>query len=298
MREIPLVRQTWERLKPLESNPDPIIIQRHSTAQFQLVPQNLERSMLSTTSHASHGSTGTSDRSGPLPGSPFSTQRSSTQRSSTQHSSYSRGFDAPRTRASPENAISYNRTPPVPTQRLSDTRFSDSQRSLNDAIESNVSPSLRSALAAPVESTTSSILSSSSIMDKSKSKWKPKLPALRKDSRKSDTMSLSSSVLEGQRLEEISLKSLANAAKAAPRGRSVRNINACLSLNSHHVLFWNQVSLQIWDVGTSPSTLKQMVSAEFACVLAAMTKVYLAYVVGNRDQKLTVMLPSAELCMR
>lgn len=46
--------------------------------------------------------------------------------------------------------------------------------------------------------------------------------------------------------------------------------------------------MHIWDVGTSPSTLKQMVSTEFACVLAAMTNIYLAYVVGNRDQKLTL----------
>lgn len=269
MREIPLIKQTWERLRPLESNADTIIVQRHSTTQFQLVPQKLERSMLSTTSH---GSTGTS-RSG------FSTL-------STQRSSFSKGLDTPRTRSSPENTISYNRTPPVPTQRLNDC-----QRSLNDAIEPNVS---RSALAVPVESTTSSLLSSPSIMEKSKSKWRPKLPVLRKDSRKSgDAVSLSSSVLsssvlEGQKLEEIQLKSLANAAKAVAKGRSAKNINVCLSLNSHHALFWNQVSLHIWDVGTSPSTLKQTISTEFACVLAAMTNIYLAYVVGNRDQKLTL----------
>jgi len=46
--------------------------------------------------------------------------------------------------------------------------------------------------------------------------------------------------------------------------------------------------LQIWDVGTCPSTLKQTIPVEFACILAAMTNVYLAYVVGNRDQKLTL----------
>ena len=132
--------------------------------------------------------------------------------------------------------------------------------------------------------------------EKGKSSWRSKFGS-RKDSFKAsgDSSSLSSTTLENQRLEEISLKSLASAPKVSSRGKSAKNINVYLSQNSTYALFWTQSSIQIWDAGTSPPTLVRAIATESTCLLAAVTKVHLAFVIGTRDQKLTVSNPSAKL---
>jgi hypothetical protein len=93
---------------------------------------------------------------------------------------------------------------------------------------------------------------------------------------------------DSQKFEEISLKSLTNAAKNSGRGRSSKNINTYLSQNSTYALFWTQPSIHIWDVGTSPPCFRRAISTESTCILAAVTRVHLAYIIGTRDQKLTV----------
>jgi hypothetical protein len=83
--------------------------------------------------------------------------------------------------------------------------------------------------------------------------------------------------------------------KAVLRGRSAKKVNVYLSENSTNALFWTQASIHLWDVGTSPPTIKRAISTESTCVLAAVTKAYLAYIVGNRDQKLTVRHTAKEI---
>lgn len=133
--------------------------------------------------------------------------------------------------------------------------------------------------------------------EKGKSSWRSKFGS-RKDSFKAsgDTSSLSSTTLESQRLDEISLKSLASAPKVSVRGKSAKNINVYLSQNSTFALFWTQASIHIWDVGTSPPTMVRAIATESTCLLAALTKVHLAYIIGTRDQKLTVSILSSNWC--
>jgi hypothetical protein len=94
--------------------------------------------------------------------------------------------------------------------------------------------------------------------------------------------------LESQRLEEISLKNLTTVPKGAVRGKSGKTINVQLSQNSSHALFWTQPSIHILDMATSPPIVIRAVLTESTCVLAAVTKVHLAFIIGTRDQKLTV----------
>jgi hypothetical protein len=130
----------------------------------------------------------------------------------------------------------------------------------------------------------------STLTGKGRSRWKLKLGRFEKDSSQTsgDTTSLSSTILESQQLEEIPLKNLACSTKNSIRGKNTKNINVYLSQNSTTALFWTQSLIHIWEVGTSPPTMSRPISTESTCVLAAVTKTFLAYIMGTRDQKLTV----------
>lgn len=119
-----------------------------------------------------------------------------------------------------------------------------------------------------------------------KSKWGlRRLGLARRDSvaQSADTSSISSSTLEKQRLEDISLTSLISGSKGHGRG-----INVFLSGNSTRALFWTPGIIQIWDVGTSPPTFTRSIFPENTCLMASVTKSFLAYITGPSDQKLTV----------
>jgi hypothetical protein len=121
------------------------------------------------------------------------------------------------------------------------------------------------------------------------SKWKSRFNRSRKDTKDpTDTSSLSSATLEAQKPEEIDLRPLVSRAKDSTKGKSSQNINVSLSQNSTHTLFWTQSTIQLWDVSTDPASFKHLVSTEGFCVLAAVSAKYLAYVIGDRDQRLTV----------
>lgn len=126
--------------------------------------------------------------------------------------------------------------------------------------------------------------------EKRTSRWKSKLTSSKKDSSKTsgDSSSLSSATLEAQKLEEVSLKSLISSSKFSMRGKNSKAINVSLSGNSAYALFWTQSCINVWDVGMSPPILGRSISTESSCVLAAVTKMHLAYIIGTRDQKLTV----------
>ena len=134
------------------------------------------------------------------------------------------------------------------------------------------------------------LASSQAPLEKRRSKWRSKLTISRKDSTAAsrDSSSLSSSTLESQKLEEIGLDGLLKASKAAARAKVSKNVNVALSQNSTLALFWTQPLVHIYDIGPSPPHMIRSVATQSSCVLAAVTKVYLAYVVGTRDQKLSV----------
>lgn len=136
----------------------------------------------------------------------------------------------------------------------------------------------------------SDLVSPTAPLEKRRSRWRTKLTMSRKESTAAsgDSSSLSSSTLESQKLEEVSLDSLLRASKAAVRAKFAKNVNVCLSQNSTLALIWTQPLVHIWDVGSSPPTMVRSIMTQSSCVLAAVTKVHLAYVIGTRDQKLTV----------
>ena len=103
-----------------------------------------------------------------------------------------------------------------------------------------------------------------------------------------DSSSLSSATLESQKLEEIPLDGLKSVLKSSVIGKSSKIINVYLSQNSTHALFWTRPAIHIWDVGTTPPTSERIVRTESTCALAAVTKTYLAYIIGTRGQRLTV----------
>lgn len=180
-------------------------------------------------------------------------------------------------------------------QRLGSNRseFSplDSMNSIDEEIHSNAkwdqSASLESRLSQDITKQTQST------PEKSKSRWLSRFTPSKKEPLPStgDTSSLSSTTLESQKLEEIPLKQLANAPKIAAKGKGNKIINVHLSQNSTYALFWTQAAIHMWDIGTSPPTIKRTISTDSVCLLAAVTKRYLTYVVGNRDQRLTVRRP-------
>lgn len=127
--------------------------------------------------------------------------------------------------------------------------------------------------------------------EKGKSRWRLKFPGSSKKApvaASGDSSSLSSTALEAQRLEEISLSALLSTHKAHSRGKPSKSINVHLSHNSTLALFWTQNLIHVWDVGTSPPTVLRAILPESTCILAAVGKMHLAYIIGTRDQKLTV----------
>jgi hypothetical protein len=103
-----------------------------------------------------------------------------------------------------------------------------------------------------------------------------------------DTSSVSSTIRESQTIDEISLWSLTNAVKSSAKGKPAKKINVFLSQNSTDALFWTPPSIHIWDVGSSPPSFRRAISTESTCVLAAVTKLHLAYIIKTQDHKLTV----------
>jgi len=316
MREITLARRTWEVLKPLESNADTINVERHLSTQFRLAAPKAESAMFINSDFVINSSGQRSPDIDPV--SPHQQVRSTLQGSSSEDRSRSisqslltpgsPGFrhrlDTPRTEFSSDNFTSSDGATPMDSLTTSDP-----QTATNTVMETPFSPDSvgprpvyqqprvertpSNVAFDPVPVTRSRTVPVISQPDKGKSSWftRSKLTRSRKEpsnKHSGDTSSLSSTTLESQKLEEISLKSLTNSSKSSRSGKSGKNINVYLSQNSTHALFWTQPSIHILDIGTSPPTIIRAISTESTCVLAAVTKVYLAYIIGTRDQKLTV----------
>ena len=318
-REISLVRHTWDLLKPLESSSDTISVERHLPTQFQLAPPK-ETGLLFNPGygigdgagrHQSQDAESSSVSHHPMPLRLTSTDQSRTTSQalpSVNSTGYHPPLDTPATELSTsENVASLSAAERALLDPLTvvDSR-GDSITAVGPPFspDSIISHAFSHAKSQPM---TSTVISESSHLvrsralrvvappEKVKSNWRSKL-GTRKDSLKAsgDTSSLSSTTLEAQRFDEISLKSLATASKTTARGKSAKNINVSLSHNSTYALFWTQTSIHMWDVETSPPIMVRAIATESTCLLAALTKVHLAYMIGTRDQKLTV---SSSICV-
>jgi hypothetical protein len=318
MRELLLARHTWELLKPLESNADTINVERHLPTQFMLGPPKAE--MFTSPSYGNILANSSSrvqeqDAISPqqarsiIPGSSSEDRsRSISNTLLTPDPSspvFRQRLDTPRTEFSFDNLTSSDGATHFDihkvlesqniTNSTTDTPYSPDSvgiRQVHQQQQSRIDRSTSSVAfeSAPiVRNRTVPLLSPAP--DKGKAGWRSKLTRSRKESIKvpaADGSSLSSSSLESQRLEEISLKSLASSSKSSRAGKSGKNINISLSQNSTLGIFWTQPSIHILDIATSPPTTIRAISTESTCVVAAVTKAFLAYIIGTRDQKLTL----------
>lgn len=315
LREVCLARHAWELLKPLEVNADTINVERHLPTQFQLAPPKSETGILFNSGFLISGASSRVPEIEPVsPQQIRSNFHGSSSEDRSRSVTYSlvtpgpnspgfRQAHTPRTEFSSDNLTSSDgatqmdsqKTPEPPNTTIlpksTPSFFSPESIGASQVYQNPYVDRSTSSVSVPVQVTRSrTVPTLSPPPEKGKMSWRSKLTRSRKETYKAsgDTSSLSSTTLESQRLEEISLKSLVTASKSTVRGKNSKNINVSLSQNSTHGIFWTQPSIHILDVGNSPPSIIRAISTESTCVLAAITKVHLAYIIGTRDQKLTV----------
>jgi hypothetical protein len=296
MREVSIVKNIWELLKPLEPNADTINVERHLPNQFQQsAPKSDSGGMLFNASYSVHTGGQRSQNPGSAsprhtsperhrsiapsllsPVSPGYRQMSDISRVESSEATYSKETII----TEPQSSHSENSRPFSPgivgSPGSSHTRF---EHSVSTVSFEPVPPS-RSRTVPLVQPP-----------EKNKSKWRSKFGSRKETAGASgsvDTSSLSSASLEGQRLEEISLKELTVVSKKNSKGKTSKSINVALSQNSSYALFWTHSSIYIWDIGMSPPILGRAITTDSTCVLAAVSRIHLAYIIGTRDQKLTL----------
>ncbi|KAH8890597.1 hypothetical protein GQ53DRAFT_866911 [Thozetella sp. PMI_491] len=296
IREVPFVRQTWDLLTSLETNVDAVNAERHLPMQFELKPPKSEVGGLFKEGFGGSSNPGARQANFVTP-EPFSSDQylSTSQALSPlspdpNHSRGSFGTDPWRadsaiylgSKASnsaqdgayASNALNTSAAPPITTSYSPDFRRPSELRS--EPSQVFTPPPRTVQLATP---------------EKGKSKWKLKFGNANKApvGTSGDTSSLSESTLDAQKTEAISLEALLNSQKSyGGRSKVPKSIKVSLSQNSTLALFWGQLVIQVWDIGSSPPSIIRAVSTESNCILAAVSGKYLAYIIGTRDQRLTL----------
>lgn len=289
-REIPLARRAWDLLGRLEVDADTINVERHLPSQFQIGPPSVDADGF----HADYSHDfGTDDHSIPVaPHRPFAIARSITASPAPADPQ-----TIPRVLSPPQFTGSLQATNALRPERL--RQDSTAYVSSIDQEQSHGTTYVQPSATSPTEITPQSQheparrRKSEPVIDKTKSssRWRFPFGSAKRPPPtgvSGDSSSLSSTTIESQKLEEISLSGLFSGQKTSGRGKSSKTINAHLSSSSTLALFWTQLAIQVWNVGTSPPTMARSISTESTCILATVSKTYLAYVIGNRDQKLTV----------
>ena len=313
-REAPLARRAWELLRPLEPDADTINVERHLPAKFQLAPPKFdgglfapgygnalnaadqrpparERPRVDSSASADRARlvSPLSPQSSGLPQPPFSFH-AEVFSPDDQAEQGKRGQDYTPLQAHAQDHAQdtayLHLDPNLPADPSGSSQFrgshSHSGADLSPIMSPTESTALSSSRTAPLINTPP---------EKGKSKWRLKFAGTRKPSigTSADSSSLSSTALEAQKLEEIPLGSLCSVSKSAARGKSSKNVHVELSKSSSLALFWTQLSIHVWDVGVSPPIMTRSIPTESTCILATVAKLHLAYVIGTRDQKLTVL---------
>ncbi|KAK0669782.1 hypothetical protein QBC41DRAFT_319272 [Cercophora samala] len=301
-REISTVRQTWELLEPLRLDAETVNLERHLPTQFQIRPPKPQTSVFLSPGysnalalgaerprgHEDYGfphqpktvlSSPTSiDLSGSLypglvsPQSPGYIQISQPLRHQQSQANMTTDYGSKPSEDQDRPSPAFG-TDPLPFSHDS-PGFKRLQHIADEARWINTPRSVSTATAT----------------EKGKSKWRLKFTTGKKTpiGATGDSSSLSSTALETQKLEEITLAPLNVTQKYHGRGKPSKNINVTLSQSSTLALFWTQLLIHVWDVATSPPTMMRVIQPESTCILAAVARTHLAYVVGTRDQKLTL----------
>lgn len=311
MREVLIASNTWDLFKPLGANADTINVERHLPSQFQILPPKVERG---NSFHLGYGNilsehgqkiTGT-ELSSPLhPQTKFFVSCSSCCQSfphdisSPSSPGFGKGIETAQTSLALDDITLRDGIGCImasPTEKVSQQPLSSEETPVSSEPSFNREASQsRLRLVSSVSFVTQSLVRSGTVPlitppGKGKSRWRSKLTTSRKESKTSDSSSLSSTTFESQKLEEIPLASLMSSSKMSLRGKSAKTVNVSLSQNSTYALFWTQASINIWDYGNSTSILGRTVLTEGNIVLVAVTKLYLVYIAGTRGQKLSVRL--------
>lgn len=287
-REVPLVRRAWEVLGRLEVDADTINVERHLSTQFQTGPPKGEvdeifnpgyTNVFAVSDQGSHGNN--QQQAQPRRNSPSSPMSSDQPQSISQV-------------MSPRQSLGFFPTVDLlrPERPRQDSTTYVPSIEQDQPQEPVCSPQI---LATPTGSQPPSQepvsrRRSDTPIEKGKTKWRLPFSSSKKPTAgpTGDSSSLSSTALEQQRLEEICLSSLASGQKISGKAKHAKIINAHISQTSTLALFWTQLSIQIWNVEASPPTMLRSIPTESTCLLATIAKSYLAYIIGTRDQKLTV----------
>ncbi|KAK3301455.1 uncharacterized protein B0H64DRAFT_383635 [Chaetomium fimeti] len=310
-REVPTVRQTWELVESLRPDADTINVERHLPTQFQLgPPKQTETGGLFTPGYGSNvpnishekprqpESHGPSHPTKPEPPSPMLGDTGSTGYLGPISPESSSPYQPPRhLRSEPSRPdVSLNHGKKALEEMEHTFAHLDASFLTDPPPFSRDSPALRRQMGVdetPSIHTPRTIPLATSV-EKGKSRWKLKFTGSKKApaGASGDSSSLSSTALEAQRLEEISLSGLLSAQKGHIRGKHSKNINVHLSHSSALALFWTQLLIHVWDVSTSPPTMVRAIMSESTCILAAVARMRLAYIIGTRDQRLTLRIVS------
>ncbi|KFA76983.1 hypothetical protein S40288_11011 [Stachybotrys chartarum IBT 40288] len=291
-REIQLARRAWDLLGELEVDASTINVERHLPTVFQTRPEPPDVDNI-------YGHAGDvfakDDRKLQLPShaSNYSLYRG--HPSLVSHSTQDRSTPLHPVLPSPSSSRFFDVQTPY--------RQDISRHGSTSYVPSTAQATSRDMPSIQLESTTSDDPKSSSqdsrpqkmnepVSEKTKSRWKLSLGTLKKPlpppAASGDSSSLSSTSVENQKLEEIPLYSLMSGQKNSGRNKSGRNIQVRLSQSSPLAIFWTQLSLQVYNIGASPPKLIRAIDTESTCILATVGKTHLAYMVGTRDQRLTL----------
>ncbi|KAK3989686.1 hypothetical protein QBC44DRAFT_326948 [Cladorrhinum sp. PSN332] len=303
-REVPIARHTWELLGSLQPDADTVNVERHLPTQFQLRPPKLEASGSFSQGYSNnHPAGGPKQSETDLYGSSYPGKSALASPTSIDVS----GPVYPGL-VSPQSPSPYQPSIPLRNQSSRQDVSTDQRKNALDEFDPLLIRQDSSFLTEPppfsrgtpgffrMQGTDegASINTPRTVPlvlppEKGKSKWKWKITTTKKApvGISGDSSSLSSTALEAQRLEEISLSALITA-KGHSRGKPSKNISVHLSQNSTLALFWTQSLIHVWDVGTSPPSLMRAILPESTCILAAVARTHLAYIIGTRDQKLTL----------
>lgn len=293
-REIQLARRAWDLLGELEVDASTINVERHLPTVFQTRPEPPEVDNI-------YGHAGDvfakDDRKLQLPSNASNYSLYRGHPSLVSHTTQDRNTPLPPGLPSPSSSRFFDAQTPY--------RQDISRHGSTSYVPSTAQATSRDMPSIQLESTTSDDPKSSSqdsrprkmnepVSEKTKSRWKLSLGTLKKPlpppAASGDSSSLSSTSADNQKLEEIPLYSLMSGQKSSGRNKSGRNIQVRLSQTSPLAIFWTQLSLQVYNIGASPPKLIRAIDTESTCILAVVGKTHLAYVVGTRDQRLTVML--------
>lgn len=290
-REVPVVRNAWELLHPLEADADTLSVERHLPSQFTVAAPRLEFDE-PLTPGPGHNTFGAGTQL-PIQGATLPYHQNQLAIADPGSSDHLPPISQVISPVSPISAYPSDplRSEKAPTDSSTYLDSLDRERTQSPTF-SHTFPSATVTHKTPAHARHDLLARrrSEAAAEKGKSsRWKFSFGSIRRapPPASGDSSSLSSSGTENQRLEDIPLGGLMSGTKSV-RGKGAKAMSAYLSQNSTLSLFWTQSALQIWDVGTSPPSMTKAISTESTCILAAVAKSHVAYIIGTRDQKLTV----------